>query len=86
MLLASSRCRLVRGSRLLCWRRPAARSASSITLVSKEVETGFDVAWRTMSHEERLKLIEQYERVEKQDWHNLTLEQKRARTLRNPLH
>lgn len=43
-----------------------------------EVVTGFDAAWRAMGKEERDKIIKEYAAYEAQDWHSLSLEQKRA--------
>lgn len=50
-------------------------------ICTKEVVTGFDMAWRGMGKEERDKTIKDYAVYESQDWHTLSLEQKRASTL-----
>ena len=50
-------------------------------ICTKEVVTGFDTAWRGMSKEERDRTIKDYAVYESQDWHTLSLEQKRASNL-----
>lgn len=46
-----------------------------------EVTTGFDKAWRTMGEEQKAQVIKEYSALEAQDWHTLTVDQKRASTL-----
>lgn len=65
------------GSRALA--RAAGRAYSRTA--GAEVETGFDVAWGGMREEERARLAHDYAAYEAQDWHALTLEQKRACTV-----
>ena len=47
----------------------------------REVTTGFDLAWNKMNKEQKDKVIKEYAVLESQDWHNLSLEQKRASIL-----
>jgi hypothetical protein len=50
-----------------------------------EVSTGFDDAWRNMNETQKAKTIADYSAYESQDWHTLTLEQKRASILHSPI-
>lgn len=50
-----------------------------------EVATGFDATWRTLDSAQRAQLAKEYAVYEAQDWHLLTLEQKRASTTAPPV-
>ena len=60
---------------------PAARRHGYASRVrTTEVATGFDATWRTLDGAQRAQLAKEYAAYEAQDWHQLTLEQKRAST------
>lgn len=47
---------------------------------SLDVANGFEVRWRTLTDAQRESISREYAPLEAQDWHTLSLEQKRAST------
>ena len=47
-----------------------------------EIANGFEKSWRTMSDAQKAPIIKEYTALEAEDWHTLSLEQKRASTAR----
>lgn len=73
-MLGSSRVRLCSGTGLSM----AGHRRGLAKLRTTEVTTGFDIAWRNMNDAQKSKVAKEYSAYEAQDWHALTLEQKRA--------
>ena len=68
--------RLVRGL------QPVHKVCSYAKSSRLEIANGFEKNWRTMSDVQKAPIIKEYTALEAEDWHTLSLEQKRASTVR----